>query len=98
MFNFYDLVSFLGSLLRLAGLAVFGLGLGWFVLKAYQRAEGQWPLQAAVFLGLLAFSAATLAVSPGAGGAFTLAAGIALLYGGGKKEKKAEAANEGEDE
>jgi len=99
MYNFFDLTSFLGSLLRLVGLGLFGLAAGWFSLKAFHKAEQKWPLQVAIYLGFLLFTAVTLAVvSPGAGGAFTLGAGIALFYWGNKKEEQVENKDEEKNE
>jgi hypothetical protein len=97
MFDFYNMTSFLGNLLRIAGLAVFGIATSWFTVKIFHKAEDKWPLQAAVFLGFLFFTAITLAVvSAGSGGAFTLAAGIALLYWGNRKDGNTEPEEEEE--
>jgi len=97
MFNFFDLVSFLGGILRLVGLGVFGVAVGWFTLYAFQQPERRWQLQTAVFLGFLLFSALTLQfASAGGAGAFVLAAGIALLYWGKKSEKEPEVETETE--
>ncbi len=91
MFNFLDLTTFLGNLLRLAGLGLFGFAEGWYSLKAYKDAEAKWPLQIAIYLGFLLFTTLILVmVSPGSGGALTLGAAIALLYWGNKKDKKNE--------
>jgi len=87
MLNFFDLVSFLGGILRLIGLMVFGVAAGWFTLDAFHQPERKWQLQIAVFLGLMLFAALTLKfASAGGAGAFTLGAGGALLYWGTKKE------------
>jgi hypothetical protein len=87
MFDFFDLVSFLGSILRLVGLLVFGIAAGWFSLFGFRQPERRWELQAAVFLGFLLFSALTLRfASAGGAGAYALGAGCALLYYGMKKD------------
>jgi hypothetical protein len=91
MFNFFDLVSFLGGLLRVLGLALFGVAASWFTLFAFNQPERRWQLQTAVFLGFLLFSGLVLNfVSAGAAGAFLLGAGIALLYWGNKRESAPE--------
>lgn len=88
MLNFIGLTSFLGNLFRLIGLGLFGFAAGWFSIKAYKDAEGSWPLQIAIYLGFLLFTAIILGVvSPGSGGSLTLGAAIALLYWGNKKDK-----------
>jgi hypothetical protein len=98
MLNFFELTSFLGNLLRVLGLALFGLAVGWLTLKTFIQAEKNWPLQAAIYLGFLFFIAITLAVvSPGSGGALSLGAAIALLYWGNKKEDKSEITEEVEE-
>jgi hypothetical protein len=92
MFNFFDLVSFIGGILRVVGLGVFGVAASWFTLHAFQQPERRWQLQTAVFLGFLLFSALTLQfASAGGAGAFVLGAGIALLYWGKKSDEEPEA-------
>jgi hypothetical protein len=86
MFNFIDLVSFLGVLLRLAGLLVFGVAAGWFTLFTFRQPEGKWQLQAAAYLGFVTLSALIIGlVSPGGVGAYALGAGVTLLYLGKQK-------------
>ncbi len=91
MFDFLDFVSFMGSILRLLGLLVFGISIGWFTLYAFRQPERKWQLQIAAFLSLLLFTALTLRfTSPGGAGAFVLGAGCALLYWGLGKGNKPE--------
>jgi hypothetical protein len=91
MFDFFDLTAFLGNILRLIGLLVFGISTGWFTLYAFRQPERKWQLQIAVFLGLLFFTAMTLRFSSAGGaGAFVLGAGGALLYWGQGKGNKLE--------
>ena len=98
MYNFFDLTSFMGNLLRLVGLGLFGLAVGRLMLKSFFQAEQKWPLQATIYLGFLLFTALTLAVvSPGSGGALTLGTAIALLYWGNKKNGKPEIVEEVEE-
>ena len=86
MSNFIDLVSFLGVLLRLAGLVVFGVAAGWFTLFTFRQPEGKWQLQAAAYLGFVTLSALIFGlVSPGGAGAYALGAGVTLLYLGNQK-------------
>jgi len=87
MSNFVDVLSFLGVLLRLAGLLVFGVASGWFTLFAFRQEEPKWQLQTAVFLGFFLFVALLFRfTSPGGVGAFALGSGIALLYWGLKAQ------------
>jgi hypothetical protein len=81
--SFTDYLSFLGMILRLVGLLVFGVAAGWFTLYAFRQPDHKWQLQIAVFLGFLLMMALTLRfTSPGGAGAFALGAGAALLYWG----------------
>jgi len=83
----YDIFDIVGALLRLIGLLVFGLGLGWFALDAYRKEN--WQLQIAVFLGfVLAAVGFAEYLSAGAMGMFSLGAGGALLMWGMSKDKK----------
>ena len=83
----FDILDVAGAILRLIGLLVFGLGLGWFALDAYRKEN--WQLQIAVFLGFV-FTAVGFAefLSAGSLGMFTLGAGGALLMWGMSKDKK----------
>lgn len=86
MFGFFDIVSFLGVLLRLAGLLVFGVAAGWFTLFTFRQPEAKWQLQAAAYLGFVVLSALIIGlVDPGGAGAYALGAGIALMYRGNQK-------------
>jgi hypothetical protein len=91
MYDFIDFTSFIGGILRLLGLFVFGISTGWFTLYAFRQPEPKWQLQVSVFLGFLFFSVLTLRfTSAGSAGAFVLGAGGALLYWGKGKERKPE--------
>ena len=100
MFDFCDLVWFVGGLFQMLGLLVFGVAAGWFTLYAFRQPERRWQLQIAVFLGFLLFTALTLRyASTGGAGGFLLAAGGALLFWGLRGEgEDDEAAAEPEDE
>lgn len=83
----FDILDLAGAILRLIGLLVFGLGLGWFALDAYRKEN--WQLQIAVFLGfVLAAVGFAEFLSAGAMGMFSLGAGGALLMWGMSKDKK----------
>jgi Kef-type K+ transport system membrane component KefB len=86
MKTMFDLFQALGGLLALLGLAVFGVAVAWLYMNQWRRAELHWGFQAVVVFAMFAF-AAVLARWGSAGGlgAFTLAAGITLLYLGTRK-------------
>ena len=86
-----DLLTLLAELIRLLGMAVLGLGLGWLVLDLLKKLE-LWQAQVAIFLGLAGLIIA-LAVFTGMGafGAFAIGVGVAIfMWGMPKKEKKEE--------
>ncbi len=86
-----DLLTLLAELIRLLGMAVLGLGLGWLVLDLLKKLE-LWQAQVAIFLGLVGLIIA-LAVFTGMGafGAFAIGVGVAIfMWGMPKKEKKEE--------
>ncbi|MEW6718234.1 MAG: hypothetical protein AB1345_12140 [Chloroflexota bacterium] len=83
-----EITAYLGALLRVFGLLVFGFAAGWFSLYAFKQPERRWELQVATFLGFFLFVAyLTHYTSPGGIGAFGLGAGAALLLWGLRKEK-----------
>ncbi|NOY97986.1 MAG: hypothetical protein GXP40_02120 [Chloroflexi bacterium] len=86
----YDIFELLGVLVRLVGMLVFGLGVGWFTLEAFRKEA--WQLQIAVFLGFVGLAIAmTRFATAGALGMFGIGAGAALLlWGRSKKEEKEE--------
>ncbi|OQY31099.1 MAG: hypothetical protein B6I38_06330 [Anaerolineaceae bacterium 4572_5.1] len=83
----FDILDILGALLRLIGLLVFGLGLGWLTLEAFRK--DSWQLQTAAFLGFV-IAAVGMAkyVSAGSLGMFAAGAGAAMLMWGMKKDKQ----------
>ena len=86
-----DIIVLLGQLVRLLGLVVLGLGIGWIVLDLLKKIEA-WQGQVAIFLGLAGLIIG-LAVFTGAGamGAFAIGVGVAIfMWGMPKKEKKEE--------
>ncbi len=81
--GFLDVTAFLGSIVRLLGLLVFGVAAGWFTLYAFKQPEKRWQLQIAVFLGIFAFTALLANFSSAGGlGAFVLGLGAGLLNWG----------------
>ncbi len=86
-----DIIILLGQLLRLLGMAVLGLGIGWIALDLLKKIEA-WQGQVAIFLGIAGLVIG-MAVFIGAGalGAFAAGVGVAILmWGMPKKEKKQE--------
>jgi len=85
----YEIIDLLGSIFRLIGMAVLGLGIGWLSLDLLRRAQA-WQLQIAVFLGLVGLVIAmTFFLAWGALGAFSIGVGVAIfLWGMPKKQKK----------
>jgi NhaP-type Na+/H+ or K+/H+ antiporter len=86
-----DIINLLGQLLRLLGMAVLGLGIGWIALDLLKKIQA-WQGQVAIFLGVAGLVIG-LAVFTGAGalGAFAAGVGVAILmWGMPKKEKKEE--------
>jgi hypothetical protein len=83
------LLDILGAIVRLIGLAAFGLGAGWFTLEILRKGQQVWQLQLALFLGFcgLAIGLATF-VPAGALGAFGIGAGVAMFVWGMPKVKK----------
>jgi NhaP-type Na+/H+ or K+/H+ antiporter len=87
----YEIINLLASILRLIGMAVLGLGIGWLALDLLKKMQ-VWQVQIAVFFGLAGLIIA-MAVFTGVGalGAFALGVGVAiLLWGMPKKQKKEE--------
>jgi NhaP-type Na+/H+ or K+/H+ antiporter len=86
-----DIINLIGQLIRLLGLAVLGLGMGWIALDLLKKIEA-WQGQVAIFLGLAGLIIAmAVFTGPGALGAFAIGAGVAVfMWGMPKKEKKEE--------
>jgi len=87
----YEIIILLGQLLRLLGMAILGLGIGWLALDLFKKIQ-IWQGQVAIFLGLAGLIiAVTVFTSAGALGAFAIGVGVAIfLWGMPKKEKKEE--------
>jgi NhaP-type Na+/H+ or K+/H+ antiporter len=86
----YDIIDLLASLLRMLGLAVFGLGIGWLAVDLLRKVSA-WQFQAIIFLGLLGVAIALVVFSSwGAMGAFFIGLGVAIILWGMPKKKKEE--------
>ena len=76
----------LAVILRIAGAAVLGLALGWFILEALKR-NFAWYFQAVLLVVVFGFFGWIITgTSAGVVGALTLCTGLALLLWGRKKE------------
>jgi len=87
----YEIIDLLAAILRLIGMVVLGLGIGWLAIDLLKKMQ-VWQVQVAVFLGLAGLIIA-IAVYTGMGaqGAFAIGVGVAiLLWGMPKKQKKDE--------
>jgi len=85
----FQIIYLLSGLLRLAGLAVLGVGLGWLSLDLLRKAQG-WQFLIAVYLGLLSLTIALAFVGAGAMGAYSIGLGVAIFIWGMPKKKKEE--------
>ena len=84
----YEIINLLASLLRLIGMAVLGVSLGYLVVDLLQKAQG-WPMQMAIYLGLLGLVIAmVIFLVPGALGLFGIGFGVAIFLWGMPKKKK----------
>ena len=86
----YETIDLLSAAIRLIGLAVLGVGIGWLSLDLLRKAEA-WQLQIGVFLGLVGLVAALANfMAWGALGAFCIGLGVAIFVWGMPKKKKEE--------
>lgn len=85
----YEIINLLASLLRLAGLAVFGVAFGWLAIDLLKKTTF-WGVQIAVFLGLAGLLIAMAYFTAwGALGAIAAGMGVAvLLWGLPRKQKE----------
>ena len=86
-----QIIVLISQLIRILGLAVLGLGIGWLALDLLKRIQ-VWQGQVAVFLGLAGLIIAmTVFTGWAALGVFAAGVGVAILmWGMPKKEKKPE--------
>lgn len=86
----YQIIDLLAATLRLIGLAVLGLGVGWLAIDLLHKTEA-WQVQIAVFLGVLGLVIAlTVFMAAGAMGIFCIGLGVAVFMWGMPKKKKVE--------
>ena len=86
----YDIIDLFASLIRLAGLALLGVGIGYLAVDLLHKAK-EWPMQIALFLGLSGLVIAmVIFLAPGALGAFAIGLGVAVFVWGMPKKNKEE--------
>ena len=84
----YEIISLLSSLLRLLGMAAFGVAIGWLAVDLLRKAQA-WPMQLSVFLGLSGLMIAMVVfLAWGALGAFGIGIAVAIFAWGMPKKKK----------
>jgi putative flippase GtrA len=79
-------IYILVALIKLAGMLVIGLGIGWLALDVFRK--GQPSVQIAFFLGIIALLIALLLYSHLGLGAFGIGMGAAILRWGMPRLKK----------
>jgi hypothetical protein len=86
-------LGLLGSLVRLVGMVLFGLGAGWLTLEFMRKAQQTWQLQIALFLGFVGLAIAlAVFLTSGALGGFGIGVGVAIfIWGLPKPQPKGEA-------
>ena len=81
MFSFYDFVSFVSEVLRMFGLLIAGVAVGWFTVYAFFNRP--WQVQVAVILsGFLLLAVIASSVTGSSTGSFAAGFGGALLVWG----------------
>lgn len=90
----YEVANFLGDLLGLVGMLVFGVGAAWLLVSALRQGEKPWQFHAVLYGVFFALAAVVVwRASPGDLGAFALGAGGGVLYWSFMKPKNVEAPN-----
>jgi NhaP-type Na+/H+ or K+/H+ antiporter len=86
----YEIITLIAELIRLIGMALVGVGIGYLAVDVLHKAEG-WPMKAVGFLGLAGLVIAMAAfLTSGALGAFGIGLGVAVFVWGMPKKKKEE--------
>ena len=89
----YEIINLIASLIRLLGMGVFGVAIGWLAVDLLHKAQ-TWPLQAVIFLGLAGLAIAMVVfLAGGALGAFGIGVAVAIFLWGMPKKKKNEDEN-----
>jgi hypothetical protein len=85
------IANFLGELLGVVGMLVFGAGAAWLLVSALRQGEKPWQFHAVLYGVFFALAAVIVwRASPGDLGAFALGAGGGVLYWSFMKPKQAE--------
>ena len=86
----YEIINMIASLIRLLGMGVFGVAIGWLAVDLLRKAQ-IWLLQAVVFLGLAGLAIAmAVFLAGGALGAFGIGFAVAIFVWGMPKKIKNE--------
>jgi len=86
----FDIINLIAALIRLLGMVVLGVAIGYLALDLLRKAQ-TWPLQMAFFLGLAGLVIAMVVfLAPGALGGFGLGFGAAIFIWGIPRKKKEE--------
>jgi hypothetical protein len=86
----YEIINLLASIIRLAGMAVLGIGLGWLSLDLLRKIDA-WQGKVAVYLGMLGIVIAlSVFIGMGALGMFAIGLGVAVFMWGMPKKVKEE--------
>jgi hypothetical protein len=76
-------IYILVALIKLAGMLIIGLTLGWLTLEVFQKGQFTWQLQVAFYLGFIGLLVALLLYSHLGLGALGVGVGVAMLRWGG---------------
>jgi hypothetical protein len=83
-----DIISLIGSIIRMLGMAAVGLAFGYLAVEMSHKAE-TWPMQAALFLGVAGLIIAMVVFGSPAGlGGFGLGFGAAIFIWALPKKQK----------
>ena len=86
----YEIIDLLAAILRLLGLAVFGLAIGWLAVDLLRKVE-VWPGQVLIFLGLAGLTIAMAVFLPGGAlAAYSIGLAVAIFIWGMPKKKEEE--------
>jgi hypothetical protein len=84
----FEIFNLIAALIRLLGMAALGVAIGYLAVNMLHKAQ-TWPLQMALFLGLLGLVIAMVVfLAPGALGGFGLGFAAAIFIWAMPKKKK----------